>query len=76
MRQISQEVADAEGVASSDMAEILAIEERDRAQEAADALADAIGRYFNNDPGEHSNLNCPWENALETIEAAISSLSK
>lgn len=51
------------------------IDERDRAQEAADALAAAIGEYFNVDIGEHvggSPGNCPWNNALEIIQQAIS----
>lgn len=35
--------------------------------EAADELAEAIASYFGEETGEHSNNNCPWENALEII---------
>lgn len=47
------------------------IEDRDIAQDAADKLADAIATLFGEEIGEHSNLNCPWYNALEIIEGAI-----
>lgn len=47
------------------------IDQRDAAQAAADELADAIALYFAEEIGEHSNLNCPWQNALEIIEEAI-----
>lgn len=50
------------------------IGQRDRAEEAADALADAIAAYFNVDIGEHVGGqpgNCPWQNALEEIEKAL-----
>ena len=41
------------------------IRERDRLEEVANALAYAIGTE--EEIGEHSNLNNPWENALELI---------
>ena len=41
------------------------IRERDRLEEVADALAYAIGTE--EEIGEHSNLNNPWENALELV---------
>lgn len=47
-----------------------ALEERDRAEGWADGLAQQIGRYFNENIGEHSNLHCPWEAAREIIENA------
>ena len=46
---------------------IQTIKERDYYHEMADKLADAIAKHFNVDIGEHSNINCPWENALEWI---------
>lgn len=46
------------------------IDERDNAQDVADKLADAIATFFGEEIGEHSNLNCPWANALEIIEEA------
>jgi hypothetical protein len=45
------------------------IDERDQYHEWADKLADAIAERLGVDIGEHSNLNSPWENALEFIEA-------
>ena len=47
------------------------IDERDRAQLAADDLVSVIERYFGADCGEHSNLNCPWTNAIDFMEAEI-----
>ena len=41
------------------------LEERDRYHDMADELANAIAEHFNVEIGEHSNMNCPWENALE-----------
>lgn len=38
--------------------------ERDNYHEAADDLTAAIAKHFGQDFGEHSNLNCPWDNAL------------
>jgi chromosome segregation ATPase len=42
------------------------LEQRDRAEEYADRLASEINGDEN---GEHTNLNCPWENALEASSA-------
>lgn len=47
---------------------IQVITERDHNAEMADKLADAIGDYFGQDIGEHSNVNCPWTAALEMID--------
>ena len=47
--------------------DINTIKERDRYHEMADKLADSIANHFGIDIGEHSNMNCPWENALEWI---------
>lgn len=41
------------------------VDQRDRAEAAADALAALIGEITLKDIGEHSSLHCPWENALE-----------
>lgn len=46
------------------------IRDRDTNQEWADKLADAIAKHFGADIGEHSNMNCPWAEALEVIDAA------
>lgn len=43
------------------------IDERDRCHEMADRLTDEMGAYFGVDFGEHSNLNCPWQNAIEYV---------
>ncbi len=40
------------------------IEQRDNAEHWADQLAEAIAERFGVDIGEHSNLNCPWNEAL------------
>ncbi|HCE8379572.1 hypothetical protein [Pseudomonas aeruginosa] len=40
------------------------IEQRDNAEHWADQLANAIAERFGVDIGEHSNLNCPWNEAL------------
>lgn len=47
------------------------LRERDEYHETADKLAAAIGKHFGVDIGEHSNANCPWEEALEVIENAV-----
>jgi hypothetical protein len=47
------------------------IGERDAARDAADALVEAIERLLAVDCGEHSNLNCPWEEALAFVEGEI-----
>ena len=47
------------------------IDERDRAEEWADRLADAIAAFFGVELGEHEGGypgNCPWQNALKLIE--------
>ena len=41
--------------------------ERDKAEEAADKLAYAIGEYFGTGVGDHSSLNNPWYTALALI---------
>ncbi|MDN7703307.1 hypothetical protein QZM15_33010 [Burkholderia sp. AU44665] len=46
------------------------LRERDEYHEAADKLAAAIAKHFGVDIGEHSNVNCPWNEALEVIENA------
>jgi len=46
------------------------LRERDTAEEWADKLAEAIGAFFGEEIGEHSNLNNPWAVALELIEDA------
>lgn len=43
------------------------IKDRDHCHEMADKLANAIAKHFDVEIGEHSNMNCPWENALEWI---------
>ena len=47
---------------------------RDRAREAADRLAYAL--YGVEEIGEHTNLNCPWDNAAERLEALLPTLRK
>lgn len=44
------------------------MKERDHCQEIADRLAEAIGKYFNIDIGEHTSAHCPWMEALDEIE--------
>lgn len=41
------------------------IEQRDRYHGTADELADHIARITGVDIGEHSSVNCPWQNAIE-----------
>ena len=53
----------------ADCSQLLA--ERDEASEAADELVNVIERYFGVECGEHSNLNCPWQEALSFMEAEI-----
>lgn len=48
--------------------------ERDATEKMANDLANAIAAHFGQEIGEHSNCNCPWQNALEIIENAPSSL--
>lgn len=47
------------------------IGERDYNAEMADKLAEAIAKRFGAEIGEHSNMNCPWANALEVVECAV-----
>ena len=47
------------------------IKERDLYGDKADELAQAIADHFGVDIGEHSNVNCPWENALLHISPAV-----
>lgn len=51
------------------------LEERDRNADYADQLTAMIGVYFETDHGEHSNMNEPWENAIETMCVAIGTKS-
>jgi hypothetical protein len=46
------------------------LRDRDTNAEWADKLAAAIAKYFGADIGEHSNMNCPWSEALDAIEFA------
>lgn len=51
-----------------DRDEDVLIEQRDRAEEAADELAHAIANHFGGEIGEHvggTPGNCPWQRALE-----------
>ena len=50
---------------------LITIKQRDHAEFAADALASSIAEYFGVEIGEHSSANCPWNNALECIQANI-----
>lgn len=43
------------------------MKDRDQYLDMANKLADAIAKHFDVEIGEHSNMNCPWENALEWI---------
>lgn len=47
------------------------LEERDRYHDYADELAMRIATMTESEIGEHSNMNNPWENALELSEAFI-----
>lgn len=49
------------------------IGERDHAQDMADKLADALATLLGVEIGEHSNMNCPWEQALEAFEERAAS---
>lgn len=48
----------------------MTIDQRDRAEDMATKLAEAVGEYFGRDVGDHSSANCPWENALELLNTA------
>lgn len=41
--------------------------ERDAYHDRADKLAEGIAEFFGVEIGEHSNLNCPWQNAEEWL---------
>lgn len=51
------------------------LEERDRYHDIADKLAQAIADRYQADIGEHSNINDPWKNALDLIEADNAALT-
>ncbi|MEI4518646.1 MULTISPECIES: hypothetical protein [unclassified Stenotrophomonas] len=44
------------------------IDQRDRYHEVADDLAAHIARITGTELGEHSSVNCPWQNAIEAAE--------
>lgn len=44
-----------------------AIKELDEVKEGFDALAIAVGKYFGEDVGEHSSVNCPITNAFDLL---------
>lgn len=46
------------------------ITQRDAFHDVADNLANAIAAHFGVDIGEHSSVNCPWDEALRVIEEA------
>lgn len=48
----------------------LTVDQRDRAEEMATKLAEAVGHHFGRDVGEHSSANCPLENALILLNTA------
>ncbi|WOE81560.1 hypothetical protein RZO07_10135 [Pseudomonas protegens] len=43
------------------------IDQRDYAESMADKLAQAISERFRVEVGEHSNMECPWANALSVL---------
>ncbi len=45
--------------------------ERDEAEEKANDLAACIAALLEIDIGEHSNMNCPWQNAIDAAEDAL-----
>jgi hypothetical protein len=49
------------------------LKDRDDAEEMADNLADLISRMTDVEIGEHSNLNCPWLNAISAADQFIRS---
>lgn len=44
------------------------LKQRDYAEAMADKIADALATLLGVEIGEHSNMNCPWEQALEAFE--------
>jgi hypothetical protein len=51
------------------------LRDRDTYHEWADKLANAIAKYFGAEIGEHSNMNCPWAEALDVIEYAAPAIA-
>lgn len=51
--------------AEEERASLQTIDERDKAQDMADRLAEAIAQITGVEMGEHSNVNDPWQNALQ-----------
>jgi hypothetical protein len=47
------------------------LRDRDTYHDWADKLAEAIAKHFDAEIGEHSNMNCPWAEALEVIESEV-----
>ncbi|WP_024767497.1 hypothetical protein [Pseudomonas nitroreducens] len=47
------------------------IKQRDNAEHWADQLANAIAERHDVDIGEHSNLNCPWNEALTWMQQPV-----
>lgn len=80
-RMVVERLAEAESAYLSAWARLVkeerlhgyAMEERDHAEEMADKLADAIATLLGVEIGEHSNMNCPWEQALEAFEERAAS---
>lgn len=73
-------VADQPSTVPDNLAERLSSEERDHdqtmkerddAEKIADALAHAIAAITGDEIGEHSNMNCPWQNALDAAEGYL-----
>lgn len=44
------------------------VAESDRRHQVCDALAEGVATHFNEFIGEHSNTNCPWNNALAVLK--------
>ena len=80
-RMVVERLAEAESAYLSAWARLVkeerlhgyAMEDRDHAEEMADKLADAIATLLGVEIGEHSNMNCPWEQALEAFEERAAS---
>ena len=53
------------------MSEEQTIAERDHWFEKSDTLADLVAAYFGVDFGEHSNRNCPVDNAIEYLSIKV-----
>ncbi|MBW6371843.1 LysM peptidoglycan-binding domain-containing protein, partial [Pseudomonas aeruginosa] len=64
-RALQNEIRELErNLRNEENAHTTTIEQRDNAEHWADQLANAIAERFGVDIGEHSNLNCPWNEAL------------